>query len=117
MPKNTQHTHLSQNITYMFGFSPFAARSRAGGGAWFRAGPTSSFPEIADDIRISEPRTCTDPQVKIPGCKVYYVPKDDSTRASEVVLDDANDPEESQNLKDQVMVFKYNGKFFAVNHV
>jgi hypothetical protein len=34
-----------------------------------------------------------------------------------VAIDDWKDPEEGGDARNQVMVFRYNGKFVAVNHV
>lgn len=97
-------------------FNPFF-RSRSGD-AWFSVGRTSSFPNItADDGQnIAHLRPCSTNNAKSPGCKVYHVPKEDSTRASEVFLDESGAPAEAGGLRDQVLVFQYKGKFHAINH-
>ncbi|KAL1851108.1 hypothetical protein Daus18300_012655 [Diaporthe australafricana] len=96
-------------------FNPFS-RSQ-GGNAWFRAGLASSFPNITgeDDDNIAHIRSCGDGADTKPGCKVFYVPKEDSSRANEVALDDSGTPSEAGSLRDQVLVFQYKAKFYAIN--
>ncbi|KAI3393189.1 hypothetical protein diail_4645 [Diaporthe ilicicola] len=96
-------------------FNPFS-RSQ-GGNAWFRVGLASSFPNITgeDDDNIARVRSCGNGADPTPSCKVLYVPKEDSSRASEVILDDSGAPSEAGSLKDQVLVFQYKGKFHAIN--
>lgn len=38
------------------------------------------------------------------GCKIFHVPKDDTSKATEVTLDDSVTPAEAGGLKDQVLV-------------
>lgn len=96
-------------------FNPFS-RSQ-GGNAWFRVGLASSFPDITgeDDDNIAHARSCGDGADTKPGCKVFYVPREDSSRANEVALDDSGAPSEPGSLRDQVLVFQYKGKFYAIN--
>lgn len=96
-------------------FNPFS-RSQ-GGNAWFRVGLASSFPNITgeDDDNIAHTRLCGKSTETAPSCKVFYVPKEDSSRANEVTLDDSGTPSEPGSLKDQVLVFQYKGKFHAIN--
>lgn len=96
-------------------FNPFS-RSQ-GGNAWFRVGLASSFPNITseDEDNIAHARPCGSESVTAPGCKVFYVPKEDSSRANQVTLDDSGTPSEPGSLKDQVLVFQYKGKFHAIN--
>lgn len=96
-----------------FGVNPFSRRSRAGD-AWFCAGPTSSYPNLDDTTRVGEQRACND--VFVAGCRVFHVPKDDSSKAAEIAIDDWKDAD-AGNSKDQVMVFQYNGRFVAIDHV
>lgn len=98
-------------------FNPFS-RSR-GGDAWFRVGLASSFPNITgdDEENIAHTRLCSNRAETTPSCKVLYVPKEDSSRASEVKLDDSGAPCEPGSLRDQVLVFQYKGKFHAINQV
>lgn len=93
-------------------FNPFVGNSRAGD-AWFLAGPTTSFPNItaSGDTPLSERLPCKGSFA--PGCKVFHVPSTDSTQAVEVEIDDAV----AAGLKEQVIVFQYQGKFHAVDHV
>lgn len=94
-------------------FNPFS-RAPRGGAAWFNAGPVSLFPDIeADPGPVGQQRKCND--TFTPGCKVFHVPKEDASQASSVAIDDWKDGE--TDTKDQVMIFRYGGKFVAVNHV
>lgn len=99
-------------------FSPFS-RSRAGN-AWFRIGLESSLPDITGEdgaqIRDSHP-LCAGKDERTRGCRVFYVPKEDSSKATEVDLGDTRAPPEAGGLRDQVLVFKYKGKVHAINHV
>ncbi|KAF2632345.1 rieske domain-containing protein, partial [Macroventuria anomochaeta] len=93
-------------------FNPFS-RAPRGGVAWFNAGPVVSYPNIETaDSALAQQRLCND--AYLPGCKVFHVPKEDATQASPVAIDDWKDGE--GDTKDQVMIFRYNGKFVAVNH-
>ncbi|OLN96109.1 hypothetical protein CCHL11_03277 [Colletotrichum chlorophyti] len=94
----------------------FRSQSRAEAG-WFSAGLTSSFPDLgSDEGNVSELRFC-DTDLK-PGCKVFNAPKADITQSTEVLMapDTLQHSELVGDLKDQVMVFKYKGKFHAVDH-
>ncbi|OAL06982.1 hypothetical protein IQ06DRAFT_209345 [Phaeosphaeriaceae sp. SRC1lsM3a] len=92
--------------------NPFSSNARAGG-AWFCAGLVSSFPDVDDSTRVGERRQCRDQHV--PGCRIFHVPLEDSSKATEVAIDDWRD-QELGDSKNQVMVFQYKGKFAAVNH-
>jgi hypothetical protein len=94
--------------------NPFSRSSQAGN-AWFCAGAVTSYPNLDDSTRVGEQRPCG--QKHVAGCRVFHVPRDDSSKATEVAIDDWKDPEVGGDAKDQVMVFKYKGKFVAVNHV
>ncbi|TWU73741.1 hypothetical protein ED733_001367 [Metarhizium rileyi] len=84
--------------------------------SWVSAGPASSFPNLGEDAgNLVRPRLC-DAHLA-PGCKVFHVPKEQPSQASEIHIA----PESSQSvagddLKDQVLVFQYRGKFHAVDH-
>jgi hypothetical protein len=93
--------------------NPFSRASRAGD-AWFCAGSTTSYPGVDDSTRVGERRLCREKYV--PGCRIFHVPREDSSKAVEISIDDWRDSENGDS-KDQVMVFQYNGKFVAVNHV
>ncbi|KAF3007305.1 hypothetical protein E8E14_004307 [Neopestalotiopsis sp. 37M] len=100
-------------------FAAFVAPNRRGD-AWFSVGLASSFPNITEsgsDI-VADTRPCGGGQgEEAPGCKVFQVPKDDSSLAAQV---DSSDVEEAaftaRDLKDQVLVFQYKGKFHAINN-
>ncbi|KAF6824863.1 rieske domain-containing protein [Colletotrichum plurivorum] len=97
----------------------FRSRSRADAG-WFSAGLASSFPDVgSDDGNLSDLRFC-DADLK-PGCKVFHAPKPagngpPQSTEMEVASDGAGFSELEGDLKDQVMVFKFRGKFHAVDH-
>lgn len=96
-------------------FNPFS-RAPRGGAAWFNAGPVSSYPSIDAENNgpLGQQRKCDD--VFKPGCRVFHVPQDDASKATSVDVDEWKD-ESSGNAKDQVMVFRYEDKFVAVDHV
>jgi hypothetical protein len=104
--------------------SPFRGRSRTGS-EWFSVGVESSFPEVglesdenqkAHEIE-SESRLCgvrgSHGENAKPGCKIFHVPTTDSSQRTELEIPD----ESAQDLTDQVLIFKYRGKFHAVDHV
>ncbi|KAF9695823.1 hypothetical protein EKO04_005754 [Ascochyta lentis] len=93
-------------------FNPFS-RAPRGGAAWFNAGPISSYPNLtSDDGRLAQQHLCQDKYVS--GCRVFHVPKEDASQAVEIKVDEWRDGE--GDAKDQVMVFRYEGGFVAVNH-
>lgn len=95
----------------------FEAPSRLGA-EWFSVGLASSFPESGfDDDNLAKYRACNE-ELR-PGCKVFQVPRDDSSQRAEVLIGQDGNLEASdmKGLKDQVLVFKYRGKFHAVDHV
>ncbi|CAN9188013.1 hypothetical protein CC77DRAFT_1029825 [Alternaria alternata] len=94
--------------------NPFSRSSQAGN-AWFCAGAVTLYPNLDDSARVGEQRPCGEKK-HVPGCRVFHVPRDDSSKATEVAIDDWKDPEVGGDAKDQVMVFRYKGKFCAINH-
>lgn len=96
--------------------NPFRAPFRAGAD-WLFVGLTSSFPDLGtDDDNLSEVRNCSGESK--PGCRVFYAPKEDSFESSRslVAVEDLESCSE-WDLKDQVLVFQYRGKFHAVDNV
>lgn len=92
--------------------APFVAPTRSGS-AWFFAGLTSSFPDIASqDGKLSDFRSCSQDLTR--GCKAFSVSRSDSSHAVEVELQDLA---ANEDLKDQVLVFQHQGKFHAIDHV
>ncbi|KAI8206154.1 hypothetical protein KHU50_000630 [Colletotrichum sp. SAR 10_65] len=93
-------------------------RSRADAG-WFSVGLASSFPDLgSDDGNLSDLRFCnTDLK---PGCKVFHAPKANGSVQQSTEVDISPDAFESAemegDLKDQVMVFRFKGKFHAIDH-
>lgn len=97
---------------------PFSRpQNGSGGGAWFPVGPASSYPNVDGTGRISSPQLCSGGGRYLPGCRVFHVPRGDSAQAAEVAVDEWKDAERAGDTRDQVMVFRYNGRFVAVNHV
>jgi hypothetical protein len=66
---------------------------------WHPVGLASELPSIEDDMRI------------VPRCKAFNIPKTNSPMER---VEDIDLPGE---LKDQVLVFKYKGKYHAIDHV
>jgi len=97
---------------------PFEPPSRAGA-QWFSAGLSSSFPDLDsdDDDNLSELRICNGDLT--PGCKVFQVPQQACSAMSQLaVAPDAQDLiDAGGDLKDQVLIFQYKGKFHAIDHV
>ncbi|KAK9778608.1 putative Rieske domain-containing protein [Seiridium cardinale] len=94
----------------------FIAPNRRGD-AWFSVGLASSFPDITESgsETVSGIQPCG--QAEAPGCKVFQVPAEDSSLASEV--DPSNVAEAAfaaRDLRQQVLIFQYKGKFHAVNN-
>lgn len=86
--------------------------------SWISAGPASSFPNLGEDAdSLIRPRLC-DAQLT-PGCKIFHVPKDQPSQASEMHVspESLESPVVGDELKDQVLVFQYRGNFHAVDHV
>lgn len=91
---------------------------------WFSAGLASALPDTASDegenlANLRPTLPCEDVSTKLPGCKVFSVPKEDPSKATEVSVTetDFEASEAKGELKDQVLVFQYRGKFHAVDHV
>ncbi|KAJ6020620.1 hypothetical protein N7540_006124 [Penicillium herquei] len=71
--------------------------------AWHRIGLVSSLPELEND----------DSYRMAPKCKAFMIPADGS---SDPQAPEEADLDSSKNLKDQVLVFKYQGKVHATDH-
>jgi hypothetical protein len=84
--------------------------------AWFFVGLKTSFPNItaSGSIVLADPLPCKNSVT--PGCKIFHVPSTDSSQAVEVSLENAATTV-AEELKEQVRVFQYQGKFHAVDHV
>ncbi|KAI1336430.1 hypothetical protein F5Y15DRAFT_394677 [Xylariaceae sp. FL0016] len=92
----------------------FFAPSRKGD-AWFSVGLTSSFPNISESgtESLHETRSCS--QGDAPGCKVFNVPSEDSSRAQQIEGEDMIS-HDGNALSNQVLVFKYQGKMHAIDN-
>ena len=88
---------------------------------WFSVGLTTAFPDLGhDDDNISQPRLCSD-ELR-PGCKIFRVPQTNVAQRTEVSVDSAaldglDASEVGEELKSQVLVFQYKGKFHAIDNV
>ncbi|OAA58669.1 Rieske domain protein [Cordyceps fumosorosea ARSEF 2679] len=84
---------------------------------WIPAGPLAQFPDVAgDDGNLIQPRRCD--AKSLPGCRILHVPKTDPSKAAEIAIPAgaATSPTEGQDLKDQVLVFRYRDRMHAVDH-
>ncbi|KHO01512.1 Rieske [2Fe-2S] iron-sulfur domain protein [Metarhizium album ARSEF 1941] len=95
-------------------------RSRPDTG-WIPVGAASSFPNLGPDApSLIQQRPCHDARpAPAPGCKVFHVPRDHQpSRASEIHVsrEGLPSPATGDELVDQVLVFRYRGKFHAVDH-
>lgn len=70
-----------------------------------------------DAGQLAGARPCNGDDAARAGCKVFHVPKDDSSAATEVLVRNSDAPPEVGGLRDQVLVFQYKAKFHAINHV
>lgn len=85
--------------------NPFIRKARADA-AWHPVGLASSFPDLGSD---------NDGSRIAPRCKAFRIPEADGLGEPEAPVEaDIDLPED---LKDQVLVFKYKGNFHAINHV
>lgn len=77
---------------------------------WFSVGRTSTFPNIGVDEDTQDLKQL---------CKAFHVPPGDSSKATQIREPSAScdaDGEEGK-LHEQVIVFRYKGKFHAIDHV
>ncbi|KAA8648837.1 hypothetical protein EYZ11_006911 [Aspergillus tanneri] len=85
--------------------NPFIPLSRADA-AWYLVGLASAFPDLSldnDDSQI------------MPGCKAFSIPNTYGPQNLKAPVEtDIDLP--GRDLKDQVLVFKYKGKFHAIDH-
>lgn len=85
---------------------------------WYAVGLTSSFPDVASqDTSLSEFSLCD--ASRKPGCRVFEIPKEHGAHVTEIAFVEGNSENhfEGGELKDQVLVFQYKGKYHAVDHV
>ncbi len=96
-------------------YNTLVTRSHAGD-AWFFAGLTTSYPNIiaSSSTVLSDSLPCQDSVA--PGCKVFHMPTTDSSQAVEVNVEDIQTAM-FDGLREQVVVFKFKGQFYAVDHV
>ncbi|RYP57227.1 hypothetical protein DL769_009615 [Monosporascus sp. CRB-8-3] len=96
------------------------------GDPWIFVGLASSFPNVElDGTSLAEKRPCGSDTAA--GCRVFQIPRvtapglvaDDAAAAEEVQLGEGEEErflEYLRGLKDQVLVFRYKGKFYAVDN-
>ncbi|RYP69029.1 hypothetical protein DL771_006355 [Monosporascus sp. 5C6A] len=96
------------------------------GDPWTFIGLASSFPNVEfDGASLEKKRSCGSDSAA--GCKVFQIPRatapgvvtGDAAVAEEVPLgggEEAWSLEYSRGFKDQVLVFRYKGKFYAVDN-
>ena len=84
---------------------PFIRKARADA-AWHPVGLASSFPDLGSDDNGSR---------IAPRCKAFRIPESDGLSEPEATVE--TDIDLPEDLKDQVLIFKYKGNFHAVNHV
>ena len=112
--------------------SPPTANPSGPGDDWFFAGLASSFPNITDSsepyFKLVWPQPCKaapaasgsadTTATKVPGCKIFH-PKAVPAGAAatvEQIDTDAAAGEDAWLMKEQVLVFRYKGRFHAVDH-
>ncbi|EGX88741.1 Rieske [Cordyceps militaris CM01] len=87
---------------------------------WVPVGPLAHFPDVgAEDGNLIQPRNCeADAAKSLPGCRILLIPKTDPSQAAEIAIPPgaATSPSEGQDLKDQVVVFRYRDKVHALDH-
>lgn len=88
----------------MFNFNPFRKPAQSGG--WQFVGLASAFPDVALDNDAGCQVTAS--------CKAFNIPKTSTNSSESPAPVDLND---TGDLKEQVLVFKYNGKIHAIDHV
>lgn len=100
-------------MSFLFPRPPQAA---SGSNPWFYAGLESSYPNVDGTARVGEQHACHGSYT--PGCRIFHVPRGGSSseKATEVAIDEWKDAEAGDS-KDQVMVFRYQGEFRAIDHV
>lgn len=119
--------------------SSLSPHSPRPGDDWFFAGLASSFPNITNSsepyFKLVWPQPCKTrgsadtTTTKVPGCKIFH-PKAPTTTSQpsetpaipvascpvEQIDADAAAGEDAWLMKEQVLVFRYKGKFHAVDH-
>lgn len=101
---------------------------------WFFAGLSSSFPNITDSsepyFKLVWPQPCRtgaagapDPThtPKVPACKIFHPraatgDSPETSATAEQIDTDAAAGEDAWLMKEQVLVFRYKGRFHAVDH-
>ncbi|VUC33964.1 unnamed protein product [Clonostachys rosea] len=88
--------------------------------SWHFVGQASAFPNVTSDkaSSLTETYPCgggreSEQDSSATGCKVFFVSDEKDSDATPV---DLNDPIKAVELKNQVLIFQYNGKFHAVDH-
>lgn len=84
---------------------------------WLFVGLASAFIDVElDGASLSQSRACN--AGFKPGCKVFYTSNEDGENGSQNHKGLAEaDIDEASDLKSQILVFQYKGKFHAIDHV
>lgn len=84
---------------------------------WLFVGLASAFLDVeSDGANLSQSRPCN--AGFKPGCKVFYTSNEDGgNRSQEHKGLTEGDLDEALDLKSQILVFQYKGKFHAIDHV
>lgn len=88
------------------------------GSHWYFAGLSSTFPDAGlDDSSLSQIRLCGGRYV--PSCKAFRISEGDNNLIPKQLIQVELDKSFSDdtNLKGQILVFQYKGKFHAIDHV
>lgn len=97
---------------------------------WYFVGLASSFPDVElDGNSLVEKRPCGGPGSgsgggAVAGCRVFRIPRPADAAGcggeedvEEIEPEEAGAAAHLRSMKDQVLVFKYRGKFHAVDNV
>ena len=97
---------------------PFIAPSRHGAD-WFPVGLASSFPDVNESgsVTLAERQQCEDAGTR--NCKVFLAPDrgDAAGDAVELSGDPSDQVDATLRKGDQVLVFRYRQKFYAMDNV
>ena len=108
---------------------PFTGTNYRRADPWCFVGLASSFPNVElDGSSLVENRACSSGSSGgggTAGCRVFHIPRPAGPAGKggaeedieEIEPEDAGSPAHLRSMKDQVLVFRYKGKFHAVDNV
>lgn len=95
--------------------TPFRLPSKAAA-VWFHVGSTSAFKDITDSGQ--QTLAACDDEGHGPPCKVFSISAPDAAQPNEMSeIEDLEDAPLGGALADQVLVFRFQGKFHAIDNV